>query len=99
MANLNKGSVEIVGQDPYMDYSAQQAGYTKTESNGSTFNWNQFADSGLSALSNFGQSIFGQRDTGANYSPGMPGWVLPVAIGGIGIIGFAVLAGGKKKRR
>lgn len=96
MSNIGPGMVEVIGQDPYMDYyrDKEEAEKKKTSAE-NTIGIINAASTGLTSIA---QSIFGGGPTRQTDS-GTPPWLIPVAIGGVGILGLAIITSGKKKGR
>lgn len=86
MASLSPGTVETVGAAP-------------TASTG--VDWTKIWTTGINVAGDVGTSWWGgsSNDTAVPQAGGLPGWALPVAVGGIGIIAFSIFATKKKKRR
>lgn len=61
------------------------------------FDWGGLVTAGGSLASSIWGKSTAPQTTIVN--PGMPGWVLPIAVGGIGIIAFSIFATQKKRRR
>lgn len=83
MASINRGPIEVVGADAPKTPTGTDKGAIITTITGQ--------------VSNLIGSIFGGQGSQSTPTSSTPPWLMPVIVGGIGVVAVTILATGKKK--